>query len=206
MKSFVDFINEDVEKRARKEMPQIKQHDEFIKDLDDNDIAVFEDSVPASMLEPTQTEFNMEKVESMIAKDEYNTHAIIVTNDHYILDGHHRWKCNEKLGRLQPVKRVNLTFDELFEFVSNKPYVLYHDINESANSMSVLNYMTDDQLIPLAEFLEGLNEDDGGAAPAGGEGSSGSNGNPNGVAGVDTTPTGVGAPMRRDNKKKEEEQ
>jgi predicted kinase len=48
--------------------------------------------MPVSALYPSQGDFNHEKIKALMTKDrEWLRRPVIVSGDHYILDGHHRW-------------------------------------------------------------------------------------------------------------------
>lgn len=151
MKSFNNFLSERVTLRARKNMPQIDNMDKFIEDITKNDYKIKSEKVDPQTLKPTQNEFNKEKVKGMIQSGKYKNKPIVVTSDNYILDGHHRWKAHLVQKEQQPVIRVNMSFDKLFDFVEGKKYVKYKQIHESAlaewfgSNMSMADYMTDEE-------------------------------------------------------------
>lgn len=151
MKSFNSFLSERVTLRARKNMPQIDNMEKFIDDIKANGYKISSEKVEPKSLKPTQNEFNKEKVKGMIQSGKYKGKSIVVTSDNYILDGHHRWKAHMVQDEQQPVIRVNMKFDELFDFVHGKNYVKYKQIHESAlaewfgSNMSMSDYMTDEE-------------------------------------------------------------
>lgn len=188
MKNFFDFLHERVMLRARKDMPQIDDMDKFVKDIKDNGFKITSKKVDPKTLKPTQNEFNDEKVKGMIATGKYKNKTIVVTKDNYILDGHHRWKAHLEVGEQQPIIQINMSFEDLFDFVEGKPYIKYKKIHET---VSVSNYMTDeereqksqetynnfftvemfDKIFNDVKNKKKLQEDgEGGSAPAGGEG------------------------------------
>lgn len=71
----------------RSQMPQIVDQEAFASYLVFAGIKVNKTTVNVAMLRPTQTEFDPEKVAAMAAP--YS--PIIVSNDGYVLDGHHRY-------------------------------------------------------------------------------------------------------------------
>ena len=64
MKNFTMFLSERVQLRARKNMPQIDNMDDFVKDLKDEGYKISSEKIEAKKLKPTQTEFNMDKVKA----------------------------------------------------------------------------------------------------------------------------------------------
>ena len=75
---------------SRSLMPQIDNHDEYLKYLDNKNISYVKQKLLTSELKSTQMEFNKDKVAEMMNSRE-TAKPIIVSNDGYILDGHHRW-------------------------------------------------------------------------------------------------------------------
>ena len=151
MKNFTMFLSERVQLRARKNMPQIDNMDDFVKDLKDEGYKISSEKIEAKKLKPTQTEFNMDKVKGMISSGKYKNKPIVVTSDNYILDGHHRWKAHVEVEEDQPIIRVNMPFEKLFDFVDGKKYVKYKQIHEAHlndwynTNMSISDYMTDEE-------------------------------------------------------------
>jgi hypothetical protein len=71
----------------RASMPQIADQEGFAKYLEFIGISVVKGPVALASIKPTQTEYDQAKVDSMTAP--YG--SIIVANDSFILDGHHRY-------------------------------------------------------------------------------------------------------------------
>ena len=201
MKSFLDMLHERVVLRARKDMPQIDDMDAFLKDIKKNDISVKNMKVNPKTLKPTQNEFNQEKIDYLVSSGKYKTKNIVVTNDNYILDGHHRWKAYIKAKEDQPIVKIDMPFEELFNFVDGKPYIKYRKITESKllewfnSNMSMSDYMTDKK-----EITE---DGEGGAVATGGEASSSTGDSTatdtsvNSVTGVAMPATAMGKVNRR---------
>ena len=78
----------------REQMPQIegKQVLPFLKSLGVEPTIKF---MKCCDLKPTQSEFNPEKIRNMPAASAAK--PILVSQDNYVLDGHHRWIANERL-------------------------------------------------------------------------------------------------------------
>lgn len=83
----------------RADMPQIPNgpmKDKFIAELKTEGVSVTREDVPAKSLKATQSEFNEKNIQHL--REEYDAgrvdgdaNPIVVSNDHRILDGHHRW-------------------------------------------------------------------------------------------------------------------
>lgn len=151
MQNFSNFILERVKLRARKDMPQIDKMDKFVEDVTANGYKISHKSIDPEKLKPTQTEFNKDKIKGMIETGNYKGKPIVITSDNYILDGHHRWKSYLIQKEQQPVIQVNMTFDELFDFVDGKKYIKYKQIHEMKlndwynSNFAVDDYMTDEE-------------------------------------------------------------
>lgn len=131
MKLFKTLLEESIKKRSRKNMPQIDNFEGFMKDLTITGHKIVGKSVDPNSLEPTQHDFNDEKVKSILDNKSYNSRPIIITNDEYILDGHHRWKACSMTEDNQDVICIDMSFDELYDYVKDKDYVSFKEIHES---------------------------------------------------------------------------
>lgn len=119
----------------RKNMPQIKKQDyeEFIEYLQKNGAKFTRESVPADELKAMQAEFSDAGVLKQLKKDidkNYAGKAIIISEDDYVLDGHHRWLVAKNTGRDLDVFRVNMPAYELFDLVNEFDKTYYKDIHE----------------------------------------------------------------------------
>lgn len=115
-------------KRDRLRMPQIKSelYNEFVSDLTLNEIKIKEEVLIAkSKLVPSQNELNTDKVNSLKSTKISGTKLkpILVSNDNVVVDGHHRWAAyddnEDVISNL-----IDMKFDDLYEFLQNKPYVI----------------------------------------------------------------------------------
>lgn len=59
----------------------------------------------------------------MISEDGWKSKPIIVSNDDYVIDGHHRWLAAAKLNEKIPARVVDKTAEELLDFVKDKSYI-----------------------------------------------------------------------------------
>ena len=79
----------------RSHLPQIKSTDipEFIQWLQKNKhVKVTHTDFPVASLYPIQGEFNEVKIHQLMKdKKEHLKKPVIISGDHYLLDGHHRW-------------------------------------------------------------------------------------------------------------------
>lgn len=118
-------------KKRRHTMPQLTDFDSFVTDLKENDIAI---KGPISRnpkdLTPTQSNFNEDKVRSMIEDGVWDKKPIIVSNDDYVVDGHHRWLAASEENAKVECRIVDMTANDLLEFLKGKDYVEKKTISE----------------------------------------------------------------------------
>ena len=108
-------------------MPQIENPVDFQKYLNDNDIATKKKLVHTDSLKASQLNFDNEKIEAMMSNP--TNKMMIVSNDDHILDGHHRWLANKKIGRKCLVLKANLPILDLIK--TAKDY--NNQLNEEAS-------------------------------------------------------------------------
>lgn len=111
--------------------PQIDDIDAFKADLEDNGIPHYSCMKSTDSLIPTQADYNDDKVMGIISDINNQTKPIIVSNDDYILDGHHRWLGHDEVSGNVPSMVVAKPLDEIHDFLQGKPYVTHKGINET---------------------------------------------------------------------------
>ncbi len=124
---YMEMVNKPLSKR--KELPNIIDTDEFLDDLKKASINAVEDYALTQSLKPTQSDFNDKKINNMINDGRVNK-PIIISNDNYIVDGHHRYHARDGIDGTVAVLRIDLSYDNLFNFLQDKPYVKYKDLHE----------------------------------------------------------------------------
>lgn len=108
MKSFKTFLEESQTfvsggfNIARSEMPQLNDIDAFIDHIERSGILALNIELRVDSLKPTQIEYDQAKVDSMIGKD---LGRIVVSNDLFVLDGHHRYFAAAQSG-VKTIKAV----------------------------------------------------------------------------------------------------
>lgn len=108
MKSFKTFLEESQTfvsggfNIARSEMPQLNDIDAFIDHIERSGILALNIELRVDSLKPTQIEYDQSKVDSMIGKD---LGRIVVSNDLFVLDGHHRYFAAAQSG-VRTIKAV----------------------------------------------------------------------------------------------------
>lgn len=120
--------------KPRMQMPQITKplYREFTNDLELNGHSIRSDNIKVSLLNPTQSEFNQDKINSIKTKMKDKDHKIepiIISKDNKIVDGHHRWAAMHRDSKI-PVTQINMKFDDLYKFLQNKAYVVNNTVNQ----------------------------------------------------------------------------
>ena len=79
------------------------------------------------------SEYTKDKINNIKAsiKDKTYIHSplLVAGGENHIVDGHHRWAAFDKDDYI-PIDHVNLSFEDLYDFLQNKPYVLQRDIKQ----------------------------------------------------------------------------
>lgn len=94
MKSFTSFLYETATyvaggfNIARSEMPQIKDQEKFADYLESLGYEVMAIAISPTIIKPTQIEFDQSKVDAIKGTQ---LAPIIVSDDYFVLDGHHRY-------------------------------------------------------------------------------------------------------------------
>jgi hypothetical protein len=104
---------------SRKLMPQIDSLENFLKHLDSQIVAHRQVTVDPRDLKATQSEFDMKKVAEMTSRK--GPCGVIISNDNYILDGHHRWLAHHRDGASMRVVQVDLPILELVHTTRRMP-------------------------------------------------------------------------------------
>lgn len=121
-------LNENFHKRQN--LPQLEL-DKFIVDLKKYGINVDEGEYLSDQLVPSQSEFNMEKVNSIVAEKSWDKKPIVISNDKVIVDGHHRWKAAFQVNGSVKAFKIDKSFSEIIDFVKDKDYAVYKKLNEA---------------------------------------------------------------------------
>lgn len=112
----------------RAEMPQIKAEDRsaLVQFLAARGVANEQEEVPAAGLKATQAEFSPEKVQKAIDYEGGNR-AILVSNDGYILDGHHQALAAAQTGDNVRTIKLDAPIRALLDVVNQFPSVTRAD-------------------------------------------------------------------------------
>lgn len=112
-------------------MPQLGPIGDFLENLRRHKITYHREKIDPRKLKASQAEFNTEKILGLIHsnKREFQS-GVIVSNDNYVLDGHHRWIANYNIGRKLDVIKVQLPILELMRLAKSFSNTKYSSITE----------------------------------------------------------------------------
>ncbi|MBE0418567.1 hypothetical protein EI165_00335 [Pseudoalteromonas nigrifaciens] len=147
----------------RAEMPQIKAENRgaMVNFMKARDISHEQDEVSASSLKPTQQEFSPGKVKKAM-EFEGGNRSILVSNDGYVLDGHHQWLAAREKGEPVKVIRLNAPIEQLVPLAKEMPSTETQDNNSkltTANNdetaiSSKLNTQNDTESAQISKLNE----------------------------------------------------
>jgi len=119
----------------RADMPQVAEphYPELMDYLEDHGVTRQTGKIDARKLKAVQHEFSDEGVEKMMSKkggDNGTTREkpLLVSQDNYIIDGHHRWLAAYNLGETIPIIRFSTSVKELLKLVREFPHTTYKDL------------------------------------------------------------------------------
>jgi hypothetical protein len=117
----------------RKQMPQLKDgiKSRLLNYIQCFGLQVTTDQCDPKALKPIQAEVHMVKVREMIKNYQAGkfptlaTEPIIISEDNYIIDGHHRWAACKLLKLAITVNQVQLDADTLLDWCLTFPGVQF---------------------------------------------------------------------------------
>lgn len=122
---------------SRALMPQITKAKvpAFLKELKAKGINHVEKKMLVTDLRATQSEFDYDKVARLIGVKDNS--RILVSNDGYILDGHHRWLADYNMSKESYVKviEIDLPILELLKAAKDFEGVEYKNVTESIKNV-----------------------------------------------------------------------
>ena len=91
---------------SRSLMPQIKGNEmtKFLEYLKKKDVQYKTEKLPVKDLKATQSEFDLTKIDQMIGQR--NDIKIVVSNDGYVMDGHHRWLADYNTDKNSKINSI----------------------------------------------------------------------------------------------------
>jgi len=133
MKNFRQFITEEMSQFSgflisRDNMPQIKNVKDYVNFIERQGIRVDSSNMMVYMFRPTQINFEQEKVDRIkadVGDDTSTMTPIVVSEDGFVLDGHHRYFAAQQMDISIPVITVNLPINKLLKLTNE--YLEYSD-------------------------------------------------------------------------------
>ena len=114
---------------SRKLMPQLGPTEQFLKNLDKENIEYKNVSVNPGDLRASQSEFNLDAVRSIMNDPKKTKSSIVISKDNYILDGHHRWIADYNKGVKTKAIMVDLPILELMRIAKTFDTTTYKDVH-----------------------------------------------------------------------------
>ena len=108
---------------ARMSMPQIKDVADFKSYLDNIGIDTEDMYGTVEVFKPTQFDYDQNKVDRIISSDMKNHKPIIVSQDYFVLDGHHRYYAALQSESPINILYVNLPINKLLKMAYEYPNV-----------------------------------------------------------------------------------
>jgi predicted kinase len=138
---------------SRTELPQVAASDlpDYLNWMktEKNISSTFTD-IPVSALYPSQGNFNQEKIKALMTKDrDWLRRPILISGDHFLLDGHHRWLALLNLDDQDTIPAFVLHANILDAIAATKDYPKafmrtalesFNAITEAAEKHAVLSY------------------------------------------------------------------
>lgn len=118
---------------SRTLMPQVGK--DIKTNLEKNGVPFKEVKVHPNDLKSTQSEFDLDKVRLMMLEPFKPQTDIIVSNDNYILDGHHRWLVAFNKDKRITVLQVDLPILELMRLTKSFETTEYRPIVECVKNV-----------------------------------------------------------------------
>lgn len=116
---------------GRNQMPQIEYIDDFINFVDMQHIDCTKTSGTVGHLNPTQFEYDELKVKRIMDEfvEDNKMKPIIVSDDGYVLDGHHRYFAAKELNVAIPYILIRLPINKLLKLAYNYMELKYDGHN-----------------------------------------------------------------------------
>lgn len=124
---------------SRSVMPQLGPVDKFLDNLKSHSIKYREVKINSNDLKASQGEFNHAAIKSIIEDPRPAKSRVVISNDNYIIDGHHRVSANLSLGKPTKAIRVDLPVLELIRLVKSFDTTQYRPISAVRTIKEMIN-------------------------------------------------------------------
>lgn len=128
----------------RKDMPQIDHKDikHFLEHMKEHGVESTYGRVQPDVLTATQGEFNKKKITEIIQSMKNKTYdeaPILVSDDQYVIDGHHRWLAHLNEQKPIAVHRLDANINQVYELMMRYPRVIQKKLHEEASQCSLIS-------------------------------------------------------------------
>jgi hypothetical protein len=121
---------------SRALMPQLGPVNDYLNNLKKHHIKFEKTAVDPMTLKSSQSEFSMESVAAIMKKPRTTESKIIISNDGYVLDGHHRWIAHfNQTKKKMPVIKVDLPILELMRISKSFDNTKYRNLEQLKESI-----------------------------------------------------------------------
>jgi AAA domain len=149
----------------RKDLPNIKaaSMSRFLKWLESEGIDYKKVSVDINKVKPSQGEFNVDIIKSLLKNDiDTNDMPAVMSNDYYIMDGHHRYaaQLNKDPNSKYVVYKIDLPFKELIKKAKESPQALFKGLKDYKTVSKKELQKTEDRVLEIVNSIlnEGIND------------------------------------------------
>lgn len=119
---------------SRSLMPQIKDEKSFLANLSKHNVKYAKKTIDPNTLKSTQSEFDKDKIICMMAQP-YKNDGVIVSNDGYVLDGHHRWIVAHNMNKKLQCIVVDLPILDLVHLAKSFDDTTYRSVTECVKNV-----------------------------------------------------------------------
>lgn len=130
---------------SRSMMPQLGPTYDFLNNLKKHNVKYDHVTVDPNELRSSQSEFNHDAIRSIMDEPKKTKSSIVISNDGYVLDGHHRWIADYNKGNHTKAIKVDLPILELIRKTKTFDNTQYKDIKHVAPVIKkvVMEYQED---------------------------------------------------------------
>ena len=118
----------------RNELPQVEEeiYEQLMEQMKNDNIQYKVGTITCGKLKPIQSQLNKDKILSIL-NDDPKDYKLVVSNDNYICDGHHRWAAslNRDEDQQIPCIKINMCIIDLINYLNNLEFTKSKEIHES---------------------------------------------------------------------------
>lgn len=146
--------------RSRDQMPQIDSDEDKQSVLDhfEKKVGITKTTKKLKKLKPSQNEINQDKVLSMLSSDMELDNEYIISNDGYMVDGHHRWAADLELDgdKKVDVIVIDLSIKDLLKRMNQLKVTNKRDVQDKEIEKGQLKVAGSYKLADIWKILNGF--------------------------------------------------